>query len=156
MQQHCPNPPLRLLCFDPGETTGWAYFVGGKLEGQGQVPTKEDFARNIEDLFVTLAPAYVVCEDYRVYAHRLQQHTYSDLMTPRVLGFIQGACQLRAVPCSLQMAAVAKGFVTDDKLKAWNLYQRGMRHANDAIRHGIFYLLFNHKKVLQMEAKANK
>jgi hypothetical protein len=37
-------------------------------------------------------------------------------------------------------AGLAKGFATDDKLKAWGFWQPGQRHARDAIRHALnFY-----------------
>lgn len=44
----------------------------------------------------------------------------------------------------MQMAAQAKGFVDDDKLKAWGFWIKGKKHARDAIRHGVYYLLFTY------------
>jgi hypothetical protein len=41
------------------------------------------------------------------------------------------------------MAHQAKGFVTDEKLKAWGFYQKGVRHARDSIRHACYFLLFD-------------
>ena len=39
----------------------------------------------------------------------------------------------------------AKGFVTDAKLKEWGLWQDGLRHSRDAIRHGIYFLVVSNK-----------
>jgi hypothetical protein len=44
-----------------------------------------------------------------------------------------------------QMATTAKTFVTDEKLKQWGFWQEGMRHSRDAIRHGLYFLLFYKK-----------
>jgi hypothetical protein len=40
------------------------------------------------------------------------------------------------------MASQAKAFVTDQKLKEWGFWKEGMRHSRDAIRHGLYFLLF--------------
>lgn len=141
----------RLLCLDPGGTTGVAVMECAPAEApnvveQIQVDTKdpEIAAQNLSELFARVRPDHVVMEDYRVYKWKQEEHTHSDLMTPQVIGMIKFICAQNKILPSMQMAAQAKGFVDDDKLKAWNLWIRGRRHARDAIRHGIYYLLFTH------------
>ena len=45
------------------------------------------------------------------------------------------------VDIKAQTPAQAKGFVTDDKLKKMKLYQPGMPHLNDAMRHLVYYIV---------------
>jgi hypothetical protein len=54
-------------------------------------------------------------------------------------------CTQKDINLYLQGAQQAKGFSKDDKLRAWGLYQVGKRHANDAIRHATYWLLFGYK-----------
>lgn len=151
--------PERLLCLDPGHTTGVALFVNGELSHCEQVATvikttlgTKLLWENLLDLFVRTNPTAVVCENYRVYQHKLKQHSNSSVETLRVIGGIDLLCGLgweghEPVPIKYQMASQAKGFVTDEKLKSWGMWQKGMRHSRDAVRHGCYYLLFDGRAV---------
>lgn len=141
--------PERLLCLDPGETTGWAVFERGELTASGQARTIEGW-EVIHDLFVDIKPTAVIYENYRVYAHKLERHSNSEVYTLRLVGVIEFICEmLFGIPHYNQMAQQAKGFVSDEKLKSWGFYKKGHRHARDAMRHGIYFLLFD--KVLDEE-----
>lgn len=135
--------PPRLLCLDPGETTGWALYEHGKLTSAGQVATKDSW-NIISDLFEEKNPTHVVYENYRVYSHKLDRHAFSEVYTLRLIGVIEFLCDVvYRIPYDNQMAQQAKGFVTDEKLKHWGYYNMGPKHARDAMRHGVYYLLFN-------------
>ncbi len=135
----------RLLALDPGETTGWAWFDKGTLERAGQLTCvgSKGFLEVANNL-CTFNPSIVICEDYRVYSHKSEQHIGSTLYTPRLIGAVEFICADAAVPkpVYLQMAGTAKGFCSDAKLKEWGFWSRGERHARDAIRHGCYWLLF--------------
>lgn len=163
--------PERLLCLDPGETTGWALFEESSLVRWGQIVTvqKEQLKwNNLGNLFVEQKPTAVVCENYRIYDHKLARHTFSPVLTLRLIGGIDCLCRFgwyenlgphyideyggyrdyyeqHTCPIYYQMATQAKGFVTDDKLKQWGFYDSSMRHARDAIRHGCYFLLFHNR-----------
>ena len=155
--------PKRILCLDPGETTGWALFEDHQLVRWGQERTVIDGEirwEKINFLFTENMPDFVVCEDYRIYEHKLARHSFSPVLTLRIIGGIELLCKLgwyTYVPASMcvpdyleehtcpihyQMATTAKTFCTDDKLKQWDYWQEGMRHSRDAIRHGCYFLLF--------------
>lgn len=178
--------PDRLLCLDPGETTGYAIFEKGYLKWYGQVDTiildktpgvKQgekviDWAE-LNEVFCDNPPTYVVCENYRIYAHKLERHSFSDVQTLRLIGGIDQLCHLgwhgyagldreathdyeppeqvstfgyhQPVPIFYQMAVQAKGFATDDRLKDWGFWKEGMKHSRDAIRHGIYFLLISNR-----------
>jgi hypothetical protein len=164
--------PERLLCLDPGETTGWALFEHQQLVRWEQIETVKDeqiIWKNLIDLFIDTNPTYIVCEDYRIYEHKLARHSFSPVLTLRLIGgidllsfmgwYVQAVDRVYAdsrdkstnflmrctCPIHYQMATTAKGFVTDDKLKYWDFWQDGMRHSRDAIRHGCYFLLFYKK-----------
>ena len=141
--------PHKLLCLDPGKTTGWCLFEDGKLSKWGQVEgcydDKNIDAKGLLDLFEELQPDFILYEDYRVYSNKLDRHSYSPVMTVRLLGVIETYCQMYNIPTHKQMATTAKNFCTDAKLEQWGFWQTGMRHARDAIRHGCYFLLFYKK-----------
>lgn len=149
--------PDLLIVFDPGKTTGWAVFWKGKLSTKGHQDTGDlnSIAREVYGFLAAMIsrPEYpdpksilVLYENYRVYGHKVNQHTWNDLHTPKLIGLIEASCQLLDLPTHHQMAATAKPFCTDKKLKEWGYYQKAHKHANDAIRHGCYYLLFGAPK----------
>lgn len=131
-------PSFRMVTFDPGETTGWACFKGEELDACGQITDNQ--ADNFRAILDGYKPHIVVCEDYRVYAHKINANINSQIIPARLIGQIELICLDRGIPVVLQMASQAKGFTTDTKLKEWGLWQRGLRHSRDAIRHGIYFL----------------
>lgn len=136
--------PKQLLVLDPGHTTGWALFLNGRLAAQGQALTEAKGWQEIDDLFEYAFPTMVLYENYRVYAHKLERHSNSEVYTLRLVGVIEYLSEVKyKVPFYNQMAHQAKGFVSDDKLKAWGMYKPGMKHARDAVRHGCYFLLFD-------------
>lgn len=154
--------PSRLLCLDPGETTGWSLFERGKLTYYGQIETvtmdKQPAWHGLSKLFYETDPTHVVCEDYRVYAHKLERHSNSSVVTLRLIGGIDFICRntfgatnelgpyiAEGIPLTYQMATQAKGFVTDDRLKSWDFWKPGMRHSRDAIRHGLYFLIVTNR-----------
>jgi hypothetical protein len=137
-----------VLSLDPGETTGYALFettpTSANMVYFGQVKTWELDKAIIAftHLLDTYKPNIVVFEAYRIYEWKTDQHTNSEVPTLQVIGCLKTLCIQRSIPFTDQSAQVAKQFVTDEKLTAWNFYHAGVRHARDAIRHGAYYLLF--------------
>lgn len=136
--------PPRLLCFDPGETTGYSVFHELKLLTHGQVHDKDvgAHAHALESLITTWTPEYLVIEDYKVYGWKADAHSWEALHTPRLIGALDYIASMRKIPVVKQMAITAKGFCTDDKLKTWHMWIKGQRHSRDSIRHGIYFTLF--------------
>lgn len=139
-----------LLSLDPGETTGWAVwrsYTGEEITllGQGQIPTWP-IERCVEEM-TRLFESYphikhVVHETYAIYEWKSSDHSWSQVPTVQVIGSILTLCVQRQLTYSSQTAQIAKNFCTDDKLKYWDVYEKGLRHSRDAVRHGIYFLLF--------------
>lgn len=162
LKRPIPQHPVTIGCIDPGETTGWAAFVLSSenqflprihLDSCGQEDTGT--IRDVTSLGDLIEGSDIlVVEDYRVYSWRASQHTWSPLHTAKLIGAIEALYWLSRreyssdnpahhMPIVFQMAVEAKDFCTDEKLTEWGFYQRGQRHARDAIRHGCRYLLFD-------------
>lgn len=152
-----PNGPFkgRLLSLDPGETTGWSIFDSHdnsthyELATCGQLVTWDKVrdsiypcVQNFPQLLALYQPDRVVIESYRVYDWRSDDHKWSDVPTLRIIGSIETRLVDAIIPYSFQTAQVAKQFVTDERLKSWGFYQRGERHARDAIRHALYHITF--------------
>lgn len=140
-----------VMAFDPGETVGWALFDGPELIDCGQHRTTEwtrDQIIGLRDLIRSTAPHQVVFESYRVYGWKTDSHANNEMHTSQIIGILRETCLEWDVPYAMQSAQIAKQFVTDDKLKAWNLWQTGQKHARDAIRHAVYWQIFGSSQKL--------
>lgn len=133
-----------VLGLDPGETTGVCVMKGHELLHTEQLDTKNynNSAKSFNLLIKHWGINQIACEDYRVYAWESDKHKWANLHTPKLIGLILGVAWFNFVDVSLRMAIDAKQFVTDDKLEQWGLWQKGQRHARDAIRHAIYNQIF--------------
>ncbi len=133
------------LVFDPGHTTGYAVFEGYDLVRHGEIRTEpiEEAIANLTELYGQIDADTIVVENYRIYKWRAQHHAGSEVLTTRVIGVIETlSMQSNIWPIVKQPAHIAKGFCTNKKLKEWGYYKVAAKHANDAIRHGCYYLAF--------------
>jgi len=131
--------PITTLALDPGDTTGIAVFSGTELVHAEEV--MGDHA-TMAGLFNRFQPTVVVAEEYRIYETHARVHIHSTVPTLRLIGGIEMLCHLSAIPLYMYGAGRHKPFSTDDKLKAWGFYQNTYRHANDAIRVGMYHIIF--------------
>lgn len=139
------NPdPRKFISLDPGGTTGYAIWDECKLVTAGQHYTTPvyDSIQWLKQFFDDWNPAFLVVEEYRVYAHKVDDHAQNDMHTSRLIGAIECLAALKGIPLVMQGAGLAKGFVKDDKLETWDFWRRGEKHARDALRHGAYYLCF--------------
>lgn len=134
-----------VLTLDPGLTTGWARWMHGRLveAGQWATPGPADMADAIHALVEARgALDRIVYEEYRIRGNKFKEHVGSEVVTIQNIGAIKVAADELSTPLWKQGAGLAKGFATDSKLRGWGLWQTGLRHANDAIRHGVYWHLF--------------
>jgi len=140
---------IKVMGLDPGQTTGACVFSGSSLLDACQLPTSlmpyaPGFVRDYISLWT---PDVIIMEDYRIYSWKSDEHKWAGLHTPQLIGAIRYMCWNEGRELHLQMAQQGKAFVTDDRLKEWDLYRKGERHARDAMRHACHYLLFKVAKV---------
>lgn len=134
--------PRYIIAIDPGETTGVCVYSNGVFYPFQKNTSIIEWAADFLNLLICSHDTLVVAESYRIYAWRTKQHTWASLLTPRIIGGIETLCRLREIPLIMQSAQMGKGFMTDDRLKGWDLYTPGKPHQNDATRHLCQLLLF--------------
>ena len=136
----------RVLALDPGETTGWALFAEGLLVECGQWDTMNpaDLADDVAEVYNRYGGLdHLVYEEYRIRGNKAQEHIGSEVLTIQHIGAVKVVAAELDVRLTKQTAGMAKGFATDPKLRRWGLWQTGLRHSNDAVRHQVYYHLFN-------------
>lgn len=134
-----PGSLLRALSLDPGGTTGYAICA---IDNVNSLRVGWDQARLSEsglmELLETVQPDVIICEDFE---YRNRARAGLDLTPPRLIGVVklyaQGNCKLE-----LQKAAVGKGHYSDQRLRSFDLYRRGIPHGRDALRHLLHWLTF--------------
>jgi hypothetical protein len=146
IRKGAPYPKV-LLAMDPGHTTGLAVFINGSLYKSSQIRTHPmDAAIDVMKRIISRTGwKHIVYENYRVYSDKRDQHVNSEVHTVRLIGVIETFAQISGVSTSNQMAATVKGFFTDERLRQFGYYKPGFPHANDAVRHGCYYLSYGCK-----------
>ena len=150
-----------ILAFDPGGTTGVCDITfdssGGRSYQLHQLGPEEhhlQLSQLIKKMDVELPDRlFIVCERFEYRAHskaglRLDSREY--------IGVIKQTAQELSLPVVMQSAAQAKGFVSNEHIKRAGLYRTSYRHAMDAVRHAIYFLVNNadyNKVMLDYEAK---
>lgn len=125
-----------ILALDPGATTGWARGIDYAADGWGQVPDD-----NIWTLLENFYPSLIVIEDF-VYRGRLN----IDFTPVEVIGVVKEWARQHRTELVWQTPSQVKHFFTNDRLKEREVYQPGMPHAMDAMRHLCYYLEFGRKR----------
>ena len=90
----------------------------------------------------------LVCEDFII---TTQTGKKTDTRySLEIIGALRYLCGLYGVKMTLQKPAEAKAFVSNDRIRNMNLWQKGGEgHMKDAMRHAIFYMTF----VLNLEVE---
>lgn len=135
-----------VVALDPGGTTGYAVWHGGQSFYHGQMGPDEHH----HDLWNYLAKLKtaggdedltIVCESFEFRQNR--QRDNIELISKEYIGVVKLFRESYHTPVVFQTAALGKGFITDEKLKAMGIWKvtMGERHARDAYRHLYFYLI---------------
>jgi hypothetical protein len=145
----------RVIALDPGGTTGWAVWT---MEANGDMDWHlgqlgpEDHHELLYALLEreTIHDFTVVCESFEFRQSR--QRDNINLMSREYIGIAKLYEQERKNPVVFQTAAMAKSFVTDQKLKSMHLWHPGKKHAMDAMRHLVYYLVNKEKQYNLLES----
>lgn len=130
---------MRILAFDPGENTGWAYIDTGKLEHFDAGTIVRDFT-GIESLIAFYSPHTVVYEAFRLYPGKAASMAWNDFYPVQVIGIIKFLCEKSGIQY-VEQAASIKAFSggIDDR---WVKYKAPDKteHSKDAYLHLKYYL----------------
>lgn len=153
---------IKVIALDPGGATGWA--KGLIHEGKMGISSGQN-EWNHSDLWHELnlmKPDIIVCERFEFRKGSSQQG--AELISREYIGVVNLYVQLREaeewvraaydkhgnrIKLYMQMPAEALGgiYKTDESLKKENLHKPGKPHANDAVRHLLYW--FNFKEGYQ-------
>lgn len=152
---------IKVLSFDPSGnynegsgTSGWAVFEDGNLTEFGTISasdfsTIEGYWNQHYTLIAIQQPNIVVCESFRLFAHKQKAQTWSQMETPQLIGYLRMMCWKRNIKLVFQQPS-DKLRVTDPILVKMGVFEmRGKNHycngkptnlhIRDAIRHGVYY-----------------
>jgi len=124
---------VKVLALDPGVTTGIATLDSSDAVHADQVKCDH---RAFYDFLVGYDPDTIVFERF-VY----QRRDKVELWPVEVIGVIRLYSEQFEVPLFAQTPSQAKNLWTNDKLEKIGLWQTGMKHSMDAVRHLLYHLV---------------
>lgn len=131
---------MNIVAFDPGGTTGWCSmtFDSDDITAWDCGEIAGDEITQVGLMIPMMAKhEIIVCEDF-------QLRTLSAELSPvRLTAMMKWVAQREITPhktIHMQMPALAKSTVTDERLKRWGYWERGSTHARDATRHVITFI----------------
>ncbi len=128
----------RVVGIDPGGTTGLCRFEGKHLE----VCEQFDLFELGDWLSTELAPEDIlVVEAYKLRASSAKTMIGNTFPAPEAIGLIKYWAHTKGKGIHWQSPA-QKEYFSNERLQLLGLYQRGMPHANDSIRHALYYQSF--------------
>jgi hypothetical protein len=144
------------LAFDPGVTTGHAFCavdVNGKIIQLDSAQDKWN-EKELYDYIDTYIPNYTIYESFEF---RNAVRGGTELFSRNLIGVINLWHQqfLEVGDASLyeQTPSSAMGYWNTKNLKAAGLHQPGKEHANDAMRHMLYWLTFKKGSTLWRETE---
>lgn len=127
---------MNIISLDPGGTTGIAIY------GEDDIITSyeiggDDHHKELRDALSELVPDLIIYESFDWRPYRNQK---VELISREYIGVIKLFCITFDVARQVQKPAL-KSWWTDNKLKRVGEYNVGMPHANDAVRHLLYYIM---------------
>lgn len=139
-----------LLCFDPGETTGYAVLVDGAPVEWGAFPWWSRLRALIEESKWGF-PDGIVCERFSLYAQKAAVMVNNEFAAAQVIGVVRFLAEQRGILVHLQPAScIHSGRALSPLLRPLvdSLKIKGV-HARDAVAHGLWWFRFGHKEHTQ-------
>lgn len=143
------DKPIKVHCFDPGITTGYAT---GLIENGSMGVVSGQRKWNEFELYVELKrskPDIIVYEsfEYRNPRHKKGAPDNVELFPRNLIGVLNLYVSERAgsgasIGCYTQTPAQGKGYYSDTLLKKHGVYKVRNQHANDAMRHLLHWFTF--------------
>jgi hypothetical protein len=130
---------VRVIAIDPGITSGYAQ---GRIEDGLMLVSSGQLEYSPYQLYLALKladPTHVVCESFEFRRHARDN---LNLFSCELIGVVKMFVEEWTIPFKPQTASQAKGHFNDDHLKKAHLYKPAKPHANDAVRHLLYWFQF--------------
>lgn len=133
---------MRWISIDPGKTNGWSYWEGTERLDAGedqQMELYERIERYVED-----GLEFILYENYVLRQSSAKAMIGNKFPAAQVIGVLKWLAHKHKLKIDTQMPA-QKEFFDNDKLKRLGLYDKGMQHCRDSVRHALYYQFFTAK-----------
>lgn len=151
----------RMLCVDPGETTGWSIWKDDTLLGGGQTPLWQ-FAQDVYNVLhdgigpleqgedhilhegvnreLNTGPiALMVVEKFALYPDKAKDLYWDEFRTVQLIGALTLMGQLFNVKVAKQGALIKQRALAGGAEELFIRPKHENRHQNDSIMHGFYY-----------------
>ena len=148
-----------IIAVDPGKITGVALFAERAADTTAPVLLKsEELARDDLErwLEIHLFEPLIIPEELEIVAERYKIGDADAPWSLQMLGVLSYLSRKGGYgEPTLQTPADAKGFVTNEMLQGLGYWHvGGAGHANDAIRHGVLYMVRKSNTMKKLAARA--
>lgn len=128
------------LALDPGVTTGYA--MGDVYLGRMSVLTGEERFNHLEfyKFLCESKPRFIIYERFDARHSRFSQGV--ELFSREIIGVAELYAQQKKIKVYKQMPSQAKTSFSDEKLKKSVIFKPAKEHANDAVRHLLYWFTF--------------
>lgn len=130
---------MKILAIDGGLLTGvvWDSPIDGEKIGHDEIgfPEIYDF---VEEKIMLGYIDTVVCENFIISARTLKV-SRGENWTLKIIGAVEHMCLKWDIDLFLYTPAQLKTFITDEKLKQYNLWLKGEGHSRDACRAYLYH-----------------
>jgi predicted 2-oxoglutarate/Fe(II)-dependent dioxygenase YbiX len=144
---------VTVLAFDPGGSTGWAMWQAEKIlnpEGKPEYFNEYTNSGCFDDkdhhekiiALIELQRTEVFHLITEAFLNRPEKATASELISRDYIGVMTLWAKQNDVRLIQQSSAMAKTFINDKKLKAMGYWSTN-KHARDAYRHMLFFMINN-------------
>lgn len=140
---------MNAVALDPGVTTGYAM---GLIEDTVMTVVTGQNKWNESELLTflhDLRPDYIICERFE-FRHGIHRHHGANMFSRQLIGIVNLYSQFDKGThdhnCVVLMQPAMKDnettFFNNKRLKSMGLYKAGRDHANDAVRHLLYWAKF--------------
>jgi hypothetical protein len=142
---------MRIIGLDPGGTTGWATYTSDLRDWSfGQMGPEEHHEQLDQFLGIQhVRDTVIVVEEFEWRTSKPQMAAYGDryveLISKEYIGVVKRWYQergsLQGLTLLIKPAGVIKPFVKDANIKKLGLWKPGYKHAMDATRNVLWFLI---------------
>jgi len=130
---------MKWISIDPGETNGWSYWDGNERLDKGQDTSLELFER--VERYIDEGMEFLLYENYVLRQSSAKAMVGNKFLTSQNIGVLKWLAHKHGLKIATQMPA-QKEFFDNDKLKHLGLYDKGLIHCRDSVRHALYYQFF--------------
>lgn len=151
---------LTIVALDPGGTTGWAsayfdYLPDQTLDKVTFNCSQFDKPQHHKQLWSAIQCEFHATDDLVIVSESFEYRANSRaglvLDSKEYIGVAKLFSQLHDTLYVEQTAAKAKGFVKDEHIKKLGLWSPSQRHAMDAYRHLLYFMIFGPYDLMKQE-----